>query len=84
MVRLAHVTAISLSLRASEVQHTLNVAETACRFFQRLSLLILKQTDRNLVRQGPATIKAPGTSDARSAKSPELRDSFPQTLNALR
>ena len=82
----AHVTAnfaITTSFRG--VQHTLNVAETACRFFQRLSLLILKQTRRNLVRQGPTHHQeAQEHHDARSAKSTELQGFFPQTLNALR
>ena len=81
----AHITAnfaVTTGLRG--VQHALNVTETTLRFRQRLTLLILKKTRRNLARQGPTHHQeAQEHHDARSAQSTELQRFLPQTLSAL-
>ena len=81
----AHITtnlAVTTGLRG--VQHALNVAETTLRFRQRLTLLILKKTRRNLARQGPTHHQeAQEHHDARGAQSTELQRFLPQTLSAL-
>ena len=81
----AHITAnlaVTTSLRG--VQHALNVTETTLRFRQRLTLLILKKTRRNLARQGPTHHQeAQEHHDARSAQSTELQRFLPQTLSTL-
>ena len=81
----AHITAnftVTTGLRG--VQHALNVTETTLRFRQRLALLILKKTRRNLARQGPTHHQeAQEHHDARGSQSTELQRFLPQTLSAL-
>ena len=75
----AHITAnfaVTTGLRG--VQHALNVTETTLRFRQRLTLLILKKTRRNLARQGPTHHQeAQEHHDACSAQGTELQRFLP-------